>query len=81
MHQSRFSRAPAHLDAQDRMNAIQKLSHLGISDAENLYMRRTRGYEADIKVKMKEDEPYHLGIRKFRPVSRECRYFIRKIGY
>lgn len=79
MHQSRLTRAPAHFDAQDRINAIQKLSHHGYLDAENLYIRRTSGSETDMKVKMKKDEPYWLGLRKFRPGSRECRYFIGKL--
>ena len=79
MHQSRLSRAPAHFDAQDRRNAIQKLSYVGILDAQNLFIRRERGYEVDIKVTMKGDEPYRLGVRKFRPGSRECRYFIGKL--
>ena len=79
MHKSRLTRAPAHLDAQDRINAIQKLRHYGYLSAEDLYIRRTCGYENDMKVKIKEDEPYHIGIRRFKSNSRECRYFIGKL--
>ena len=84
MHQSKLTRAPAHFDAQDRRNAIQKLSnqklsYTGFLDADNLYIRRTSAFDTDQKVEMKRGEPYRLGIRKFRSVSRECRYFIGKL--